>query len=131
MSMEMTKGSVPQTVAETKAVETPRFIPAADIYETAEEYVVMAEMPGCDPKGIDVQFEGGELSIYGRVAPRQVPATGWLAREFGIGDYARTFNVTDSIEMEKVSAEYEHGILTLRLPKVEQAKPRKIEVRAK
>ena len=131
MSMEMTKGSAPNAVTEAKAVEAPRFIPAVDIYETAEEYVVMAEMPGCDPKGIDVQFENGELSIYGRALPRQVPQTGWLAREFGIGDYHRTFNVTESIETDKISAEYEHGILTLRLPKVETAKPRKIEVRTK
>jgi len=131
MSMEMTKGTAPNTAAEARAVETPRYVPAVDIYETDEDYVVMAEMPGCDPKGIDVQFDNGELTIYGRVAPRQVPETGWLAREFGIGDYYRTFNVTDSIETEKVSAEYEHGILTLRLPKVEAAKPRKIEVRTK
>ncbi len=131
MSMEMTKGSAPNTMAEAKAVETPRFVPAVDIHETAEEYVVMAEMPGCDPKGIDVQFENGELSIYGRVAPRRVPESGWLVREFGIGDYARSFNVTESIETDKISAEYEHGILTLRLPKVETAKPRKIEVRTK
>jgi len=131
MSMEMTNGSAPNTMAEARPVETARFVPAVDIYETAEEYVVMAEMPGCDPKGIDVQFENGELSITGRVSPRQVPETGWLAREFGIGDYARTFNVTESIETDKISAEYEHGILTLRLPKVETAKPRKIEVRTK
>ena len=127
MSMEMTKGSAPNAV--TEAAQAPCFVPAVDIYETSEEYVVMAEMPGCDPKGIDVQFEGGELSIYGRVAPRQIPQTGWLAREFGIGDYHRTFNVTESIETEKISAEYEQGILTLRLPKVETAKPRRIEVR--
>jgi HSP20 family protein len=131
MSMEMTKGSAPNTMAEAQPVETPRFVPAVDIYETPEEYVVMAEMPGCDPKGIDVQFENGELSIHGRALPRLVPATGWLAREFGIGDYARTFNVTESIETEKISAEYEQGILTLHLPKVETAKPRRIEVRAK
>ena len=131
MSMEMTKGSAPNTVVEGKALEAPRFVPPVDIYETAEEYIVMAEMPGCEPKGIDVQFANGELAITGRVAPRQVPQTGWLAREFGIGDYARTFNVTESIDTDKISADYEHGILTLRLPKVETAKPRKIEVRTK
>ena len=131
MSMEMTKGSGPAAVTEAQAVRTPRFVPAVDIYETPEEYVVMAEMPGCDPKGIDVQFEGGELSITGRALPRQLPTTGWLAQEFGIGDYARSFNVTESIDTEKIQAEYEHGILTLRLPKVETAKPRKIEVRSK
>ena len=131
MSMEMTKGSAQNAMTEAKPVEAPRFIPAVDIYETAEEYVVLAEMPGCDPKGIDVQFENGQLAIYGRVAPRKVPQTGWLVQEFGIGDYARTFNVTESIETDKISADYEHGILTLRLPKVEQAKPRRIEVRTK
>ena len=131
MSMEMTKGSAPGSVAEAKAAPSPRFMPAVDIFETPEEYVLAAEMPGCDPKGIDIQFASGELSIYGRALPRQVPESGWLAREFEVGDYYRTFNVTESIDTEKIQAEYEHGILTLRLPKVEAAKPRKIEVRAK
>ena len=131
MTMEMARESAPATATQAEPMRTPRFVPAVDIFETAEDYVVMAEMPGCDPKGIDVQFENGELSIYGRALPRQVPETGWLAREFGIGDYARTFNVTESIESDKISAEYEHGILTLHLPKVEQAKPRKIEVRTR
>ena len=131
MTMEMTRDSATGTVAQPEARQTVRFVPPVDIFETGEEYVVMAEMPGCDPKGIDVRFQNGELSVYGRVAPRRLPETGWVAREFGIGDFYRTFNVTESIETDKISAEYENGILTLRLPKVEQAKPRKIEVRAK
>jgi len=130
MSTEMTKGSHPATAA-AEAAQAPRFMPAVDIFETAEEYVLAAEMPGCDPKGIDVQFESGQLSIYGRALPRHAPKSGWLAREFEVGDYSRTFNVTESIDTEKIQAEYEHGILTLRLPKVETAKPRKIEVRVK
>ncbi len=131
MSTEMTKGSAPAAPAAAEAAPTPRFMPAVDIFETAEEYVLAAEMPGCDPKGIDVQFESGCLSIHGRALPRQTPQTGWLAREFEVGDYYRTFNVTESIDTEKIQAEYEHGILTLRLPKVEAAKPRKIEIRVK
>ena len=131
MTTEMTKDTAPAGVTQAEAMRTPRFVPAVDIFETPEEYVVMAEMPGCEPKGIDVEFENGELSIYGRVAPRRYPETGRLAREFGVGDFTRTFNVTESIETGKISAEYEHGILTLRLPKVEAAKPRRIEVRAK
>ena len=131
MTMEMSKESAPATMTQAEPIRTPRFVPAVDIFETPEEYVVMADMPGCDPKGIDVQFEKGELSIYGRVTPRQYPKSGWLACEFEVGDFARTFNVTESIETEKISAEYEQGILTLRLPKVETAKPRRIEVRTK
>ena len=131
MTTEMTKESVPTTMAQAEPLQTARFMPAVDIFETPEEYVVMVEMPGCDPQGIDVQFENGELSIYGRIAPRELPKAAWLAREFEVGDYYRTFNVTESIETEKISADYEHGILSLRLPKVETAKPRRIEVRAK
>jgi len=130
MSMEMTKGPTPAPAA-AEGAQAPRFMPAVDIFETPEEYVLAAEMPGCDPKGIDVQFENGQLSITGRALPRRFPGSGWLAREFEVGDYYRTFNVTESIDTEKILAEYEHGILTLRLPKVETAKPRKIEVRAK
>ena len=131
MTTEMTKDSAPAIAGQAEPLRTARFMPVVDILETPEEYVVMAEMPGCDPKGIDVQFENGELSIYGRVAPRELPKATWLTREYEVGDYYRTFNVTESIETEKISADYEHGILTLRLPKVETAKPRRIEVRAK
>jgi len=131
MTTEMTKETAPATMAQAEPLRAPRFMPAIDIFETPEEYVVMAEMPGCDPKGLDVQFESGELSIYGRIAPRELPKAAWLTREFEVGDYYRTFNVTESIETEKISADYEHGILTLRLPKVETAKPRRIEVRTK
>ena len=131
MTMEMTKGSAAGADLQAEPLKTARFVPAVDIFETAEDYVVMAEMPGCDPKRIDIQFKNGELSIYGCAAPRQAPEAGWLAREFEVGDFYRTFNVTESIETDKISAEYEHGILTLRLPKVEEAKPRKIEVRSK
>ena len=131
MTTEMTKGTAPATSTQAEPLRTPRFMPAVDIFETPEEYVVMAELPGCDPKGIDVQFENGELSIYGRIAPRELPKAAWLTREYEVGDYYRTFNVTESIETEKISADYEHGILTLRLPKVETARPRRIEVRAK
>ena len=131
MTMELTKGAADAPVQQSGTARSPRFVPAVDIFETTDEYVVMAEMPGCDPEGIDVQFDNGELTIYGRVSPRELPRSGWLAREVELGDYARTFNVTDSINTEKISADYEHGILTLRLPKVETAKPRRIEVRAK
>jgi len=65
------------------------------------------------------------------VAGRPAPASGWLAREYEIGDFHRTFKVTDSISSDRIAAEYELGILTLRLPKVEAARPRRIEVRSK
>src|SRR5438477_5155304 len=110
MTMEMTKGSAAGPEMQAEPMKTARFVPAVDIFETAEEYVVMAEMPGCDPKKIDIQFKNGELSIYGSAAPRQVPEANWLAREFEVGDYYRTFNVTESIETDKISAEYEHGV---------------------
>jgi HSP20 family protein len=130
MTTEMTKGPGAGTMTQADHLRTARFVPACDITESADEYVVLAEMPGCDPAGIDLHFDGGVLSIYGKVAPRQ-GETAYLAKEFEVGDFSRTFNVTDSIDSARISAEYADGILTLRLPKAEAAKPRKIEVRTK
>lgn len=131
MMKEMTHPETSATGTPMEASRSPRFVPAVDIYETADEYVILAEMPGCDPKGIEVQYVEGELSIYGRVNPRPIPERGWLEREFEVGDYGRVFNVTESIDQERISADYEQGILTLRLPKAEASRPRKIEVRGK
>lgn len=127
MDTETTKDVTP------KAAHSPgeaRFIPSVDIFESPEGYEIAAEMPGCDPAGIDIQLEDGVLSIYGKVTPREAAAAKVLAREFEVGDYGRTFKVTDSVDSAKISAEYVNGILTVRLPKLEAAKPRKIEVRS-
>ncbi len=110
---------------------TPRFRPAVDIVETADELRVLADVPGANPESIDINFERGVLTIHARIENRQPEGASFLLREYGIGDYYRAFEVTENVDGGRISAEYREGVLTLRLPKAEKAKARKIEVRAR
>jgi HSP20 family protein len=130
----MNTTSVEKTpTAKSDAPETTRtgayYQPAVDIVERAEELLVSADMPGVKPDAISIRFEDGELSIHGPVEPRQAPDNVYLLREYGVGDYQRTFRVSERIDATRIAAEYAGGVLTLHLPKVETAKPRKIPVK--
>ncbi len=110
---------------------SPRFRPAVDIVETTDELRVLADVPGANPESIDVNFERGVLTIHARIEDRQPEGTVYLLREYAVGDYYRAFEVTENVNGERISAEYRDGVLMLRLPKAEKAKPRKIEVHAR
>lgn len=103
--------------------------PDVDILETADELIVRADVPGARGEEIDVNFEDGMLTIHAPVEPRQDEAAEFVVREYGVGDYYRTFQVSETIAADKISAEYAEGVLTLHLPKIEAAKPRKIAVK--
>jgi HSP20 family molecular chaperone IbpA len=104
------------------------FSPRIDIWETADELVLQADMPGVAANDLDVQFENGELRIQGKVGPRYDQVS-FLYTEYGIGDFFRTFTIGESIDPRQISAELKDGVLTLHLPKSEKVKPRRIEVR--
>ncbi len=104
--------------------------PNVDILEGREELTVLADMPGVRSDSIDIRFENGTLTIHGKVSPRQAPETGFLLREYGVGDFFREFRVSEAVNAEDISAEYREGVLILHLPKVEAAKPRKIAVKS-
>jgi HSP20 family protein len=132
MSMEIKKETVKPEVARMEPTYAGlRYVPQVDILEDGEKLVVFADLPGVDPKDVDIQFENGVLAILGKAAPRQPEDTPFLLREYGVGDFYRTFNVSETIDAERISAEYADGRLTLHLPKVEAVKPRKIEVKAR
>jgi HSP20 family molecular chaperone IbpA len=103
--------------------------PNVDILEQADELVVQADVPGASADGIGIDFEDGTLTIHAQVKPRQADDQDYLMREYGVGDYRRTFHVSEAIDAGKISAEYADGVLTLRLPKAEAVRPRKIPVR--
>jgi len=109
----------------------PRYRPVVDILETGDELRVMAELPGVRAGDIDINFEKGLLTIHGKVEPRQAAETTYVLREYGIGDFYRAFEISESIDASRISAEYADGVLVLHLPKSEKAKARKIEVRAR
>ncbi|MEK6677105.1 MAG: Hsp20/alpha crystallin family protein [Planctomycetota bacterium] len=105
-----------------------RYSPCVDIVERAEELTVIAEIPGAKNEDIDVRFENGTLTIHAKVELRQVNGTRYLLSEYGVGDFHRSFEVSELIDADRISAEYTNGVLTLHLPKTEAVKPRKIAV---
>jgi HSP20 family protein len=130
--MDTEKNVVKPEVEQSDAVERTRcgccFRPNVDIIERKDELLVLADMPGARADSIDVHFEDGTLEIHAVVAPRQNDDQVYLRREYGVGDYFRTFRVTEAIDAAKISADYADGVVTLRLPKAEAVKPRKIAV---
>lgn len=120
--------------ADQNAAEQTRtgqwFRPAVDIVEQANELLIVADMPGASSDSIDIDFEDGVLTIEGKVAPRYEEKTNFLLYEYGVGSFHRTFRVSEHIDAGRIHAEYKYGVLTIHLPKVEAAKPRKIQVQA-
>lgn len=105
------------------------FTPRVDIFETDQELVMMADLPGVRPEDVDLRYERGELVLHGKVQP---PAAGrrYLMNEYETGDYYRAFSIHESIDHTRIEAEVKHGVLKVRLPKAEPARPRQIAVKA-
>lgn len=101
--------------------------PPVDIYETSQGLVVKADLPGVEKENLDLQVENNLLTI--RAKPTQVTAGEPVYREYELVNFFRQFELNDKVDRSKISAELKHGVLTLQLPKAEEAKPRKIEVR--
>jgi len=133
MSTEMATNccTQPTEVNAERTRSTATYSPAVDIVESANELTVYADMPGVRPEDVEIQFENGTLTIRGNVADRQDEGTRFLRREYGVGDYYRTFQVSEVVDAGGISADYADGVLTLHLPKVAQARPRRIEVKGK
>ena len=130
------ENTLTKTAAEETAVaERTRcgacYRPNVDIMEQKDELLVVADVPGARGDSIDVKFENGTLEIHATVAPRQEEEQNYMLWEYGIGDFYRTFQVSEAIDAKNISADYADGVLTLHLPKAEAAKPRKISVSAK
>lgn len=105
--------------------------PNVDILELNDELALHMDMPGVAPDAIEIHYEKGILTLHGAVEPRQPADTRFLLREYGVGDFHRTFQVGQNIDESRISADYHSGVLTVHLPKSEAAKPRKIKVREK
>jgi HSP20 family protein len=104
------------------------YTPRVDIYETPEELVLLVDLPGVKPPEVELHFEKGELILHGKVYPRPQPPV-FLAAEYGVGDFYRSFSIFTEVNPEKIVAEYKFGVLTIHLPKSEKVKPKKIFVK--
>lgn len=106
-----------------------QFVPAVDIFETDQAVTVVAEMPGVEKGGVDIHLENDTLTIRGDRAKGTNDKEMLLMQEYEPGCFLRKFNVSETIDQEKIEAKMTDGILTVVLPKVEPAKPRKITVK--
>ena len=105
------------------------FLPTADIYETNDALNVVLEMPGVDKNRVDIRVEDGVLKIEGRLDFSKYKGLQPLYTEYNVGHYSRSFRLSSKIDQNKIAAELNDGVLSLVLPKVEEDKPRTIQVK--
>jgi len=120
-------GSTPQAAEPTRGARTYR--PNVDVLERADEILLFADMPGVAHDGIDIRFEHGTLTIHASVRPREPADRDYLLHEYGVGDFRRSFDVSEAVDASRISAEYVEGVLTVHLPRTAESQPRKIPVR--
>jgi HSP20 family protein len=103
--------------------------PAVDIYETEHELVVKADLPEVDPKDLDIRVENNILTIRGeRKFEKKVNEENYLRVERSYGSFARSFTLANTVNPDAIKADYQNGVLTLNIPKREEAKPKQIKV---
>jgi HSP20 family protein len=106
------------------------WVPAMDVYENNESLLVKVELPGMKKEDIDISIHEGVLSVSGESKCECNNAQTEINRsERNYGRFHRSFSLPKPVAVEKVSAQYKDGILTVTLPKMEEAKPRQIEVK--
>jgi HSP20 family molecular chaperone IbpA len=105
------------------------FVPRVDIYETEDSITLVADMPGVDESSVDITLENRVLTVKGFVEPEWPENYSLAYAEYQVGDYERTFTLTDVIDEEGIGATVRDGVLRLRLPKA-RPEARKITVRA-
>jgi len=109
--------------------EASRYLaPAVDIYEAGDQLVVVADVPGLQKDDLDISVENDILTIHGRMSRPQSATL--VSREFALYDYFRQFTLGDKVDRDRIAAVLEQGVLTLKLPFAEHAKPKRIKVQA-
>jgi HSP20 family protein len=103
--------------------------PAVDIFETEHELVLKADLPDLDEKDIDVRVENNMITLSGeRKFEKELKEENYLRVERSYGSFSRSFSLPNTVKMDAVQAEYKNGVLTVRLPKREESKPKQIKI---
>lgn len=106
--------------------DVPVYIPAVDIYESADALILVADMPGVKPENVSIDIHDNQLILRGTVSLEESGKERILIQEYGVGDYSREFSLGRTIDQSKIEAGMKDGVLTLTLPKAETMKARKI-----
>ncbi len=106
----------------------PVYVPRVDVRETAEAFVVVADLPGADEKSVEATVQKRVLTIEGWTQLEKPQGGEELGREFGAGRFRRDFTLPDAVDPERIQARVKNGVLTVTIPKKEEVKARKIQV---
>ncbi len=103
--------------------------PLVDIYETDDDFYLLAYVPGVKKENVKIKLEDGSLVIMGRINYDEEISRNYILKETETGNYYRKFKISDTINESKIKAHLEDGILTVQLPKHERIKPKTIEIK--
>ena len=103
-------------------------LPSSDIYENADEYILIANMPGVSRSEVQVKVIEESLIVFGRINYDETINRDYILNENELGNYFRKFKISDSIDKANISAKYDNGQLIVHLPKSEKIKPRTIDI---
>ncbi|WP_426625330.1 Hsp20/alpha crystallin family protein [Leifsonia sp. McL0607] len=116
---------IAQSVFDTS--RQPRLMPV-DLFREGDQYVLNADLPGVDPGSVDVDVDGHLLTIRAQRSAANRENSRWLAQERPFGPYMRQFTIGDDVAADRISANYDNGVLSVVIPIADRAKPRKIQV---
>jgi len=123
-----------QELASSEGLESTRdcpcFVPQADIYEVDDQMVIVCDVPGADENCVEVSLEKNILTINAVIEPVLLEGYTLTFAEYQVGDYHRSFRLSEEIDREKIQAVVKDGVLRLYLPKSSEARTRKIEVKS-
>jgi HSP20 family protein len=113
-----------------KALENESWVaPIVDIFESEDDFTLIANMPGVEKEKVKIKIEDGSLLIMGKVDFENLLNRDYVLNESQIGNFYRKFQISDSIDDSRIEAKFENGQLTVHLPKHERVKPKNIEIK--
>jgi HSP20 family protein len=135
MATEQTQGlqtQGPRDIATTTEGTRPGVLltPPVDIFEDPDALTVLADMPGVKPAHLTIDLHEGVLTITGHAEAQDPSNEAAVVQEYPAGTFQRSFTLSEAIDQGQIRATLRHGVLRLRLPKAEQAKPRQIKIQA-
>lgn len=108
-----------------------RWIPAMDLVETAEQYVLRADLPGLSQDDVTIELESNALTVSGeRKAEHEQHEEGYFRVERAFGSFSRSLTLPEGVDADAIEARFDRGVLEIRIPKPEQRKPRKVTITA-
>jgi HSP20 family protein len=111
--------------------ESRRWVPQMDLIEAEDHFVLKADLPGLSEGDVSIELQDGTLTISGeRTAEHEARERGWYRIERSFGSFSRSLTLPDGVDPDGIEARFDRGVLEVRIPKPEERKPRRVEIKA-